>query len=258
MTERLRKFASPPTSRILTRMNLRPLFPSLVAAACLTGSSASAAAATDPSIDRLLRKLPAPEELAPHRSLRGQSHPSDPILTDSLAQEASNAFRQKNYRRALAASRKLIKRYPNNPTAHAFHGIVALTLQQSVEAGTAFGAALTLRPDFSVARLGMGASEAAQGRLVPALRQFREFTRLEPQADIGWMACSGCALRLGKREESLTYAKRAVTVSPRSSAAWLQMAKDELALGHNAEARRASARARQLGATPEEVKLRRG
>lgn len=209
--------------------------------------------AEEPSIDRLLRKLPPPEKLAKPAIQRG-----DPILNDPLAKDAATAFQKRSFSRALSSSRKFARKYPRNAVAQGFHGVIALTLRQFNEASLAFRSAIALQPNFAFGYFGLGAAEAEQGRFASALQNFRTLTRLEPKAEIGWVAASGCAERLGRRQESLDYAKRATALAPGSIAAWLQLARAEKALGHLANAQRAAARAQQLGAAvPKSSKTRR-
>ena len=60
------------------------------------------------------------------------------------------------------------------------------------------------------------------------------------------MFLSGCTEKLGRRQESLDYAKRATAVEPETAGSWLQLAHAENALGHTDNAKRALARAQQI------------
>src|SRR5881409_238527 len=70
-------------------------------------------------------------------------------------------------------------------------------------------------------------TEAWQNRLAVAMSDYRQVTRLAPKADIGWIALSGCAEKLGNKRESLEYARHATAVAPSSSAAWLQLSREK-------------------------------
>jgi predicted Zn-dependent protease len=95
----------------------------------------------------------------------------------------------------------------------------------------------------------LGASEAAQHHYANALSTFQEVTHLEPRAEVGWVASSGCAAQLGRSQESVAYAKRATAVAPSSFTAWSQLARAEKAAGDKKGAARAQARANQLRGT---------
>ncbi len=236
---------SPSCPRLATKSLLLQLGAALALA--LFGASAAIAAA-EPSIDRLIHKLPPPEKLA-KPAVQQATAQRDPVLNDPLAKDAMTAFDRRNFSRALGSSRKFARKYPRNAVAHGLHGVIALSLRQLNEASVAFRTAVSVQPNFSFGYLGLGAAEAEQGRFETALNNFRQLTRLEPKEAIGWVAASGCAERLGRRQESLEYAKRATVVAPKSAAAWVALARAETTLGHWENAKRATARARELGAT---------
>jgi tetratricopeptide (TPR) repeat protein len=197
----------------------------------------SAFAAQDPSIDRLLNKLPPPEKFV------------DPAQNDPLAKQMLAALKAKNFGTALDASRRLVSKYPKSLGAHVFHGMIALSLRQFPEAAAAYRKALSIRPGFTAAYVGLGLADAVQGRFRDALSDFQQITRLAPKADIGWIGASACAEKLGRRLESLEYARRATVVAPSSSGAWYQLAREEGLFGNKETAAKALARANQLQRT---------
>jgi tetratricopeptide (TPR) repeat protein len=196
--------------------------------------SLSSVQAQDPSIDRLLKKLPPPEKLVKPTVERAVSQP-DPALRDPLATQIFSDAQSNNSRRALELSRKLCAKYPKSAGSECLHGIVALTFSQYGEAATGFRHSIALSPNFSLAYFGLAATEVFQDHYAAAIPPLKELTRLEPQYAFGWRALSDCSLRCGHKQESLEYARRATKVAPSAASAWMQLARAENAVG-NAEA----------------------
>jgi tetratricopeptide (TPR) repeat protein len=194
-------------------------------------------AAQDPSIDRLLGKLPPPEKFV------------DPAINDPLAKQIPGAVKAQNFGTALDASRQLAARYPKSLGAQLLHGMLALSLRRFPEASGAYHKALSIRPDFAVAYVGLGLADASQQRFGAARSDFQQVTRLAPKADVGWIGISACAEKLGRRQESLEYARRATAVAPSSSGAWYQLAREEGLSGDKQASANALARANQLQRT---------
>jgi tetratricopeptide (TPR) repeat protein len=187
--------------------------------------------AQDPSIDRLLKKLPPPEKLVKPSVERAVKQP-DPALRDPLVDQIEAAANSNNLTRGLTLSRQLSAKYPNSGGTECLHGILALMARQEAEAAKALRHAVALRPDFSLAYFGLASIEVEHGRYGGAVSHLRQLTRLEPQYAFGWMALSDCALRSGNKRESLEAARRATSLSPSSADAWLQLARAETASGH--------------------------
>lgn len=197
-------------------------------------SLARLASGADPSIDRLLGKLPAPEKFV------------DPTRRDPLAEQMFAALKAHNFGTALEASRRLANKYPASAGAHAFHGLIAVEARRFPEASAACRKALSIRSDFLPAYVGLGLAELGQGRYRPAFFDFKRITMLAPSSDTGWIGMSVCAERLGWRQDSLAYARRATVVAPTSAGAWDQLAREEDLFGDAHAASKAIARANQL------------
>src|SRR5437016_704104 len=88
----------------------------LLAALVLVLVRPNAPAATDPEIDRLLKKLPPPEKLvkADERVVRV----NDPALHDPLLKEVEAANKAKQPKRALDLAHQLATKYPSSPAAN--------------------------------------------------------------------------------------------------------------------------------------------
>jgi tetratricopeptide (TPR) repeat protein len=196
-------------------------------------------AAEEPAIDRLLNKLPPPEKLV---------RPRDQAGVDPLVKKTLDAMRANKFNQALDYSRKLTRAHPASADAHGLHGWIAFNLRQVSEASTEFRNAVKAQRDYSFGYFGLGLCEATQTHYANALQNFQQLARLEPKAEVAWIASSGCAEHLGRRRESLDYAKRATVIAPRSAVAWVQLARAEDMNGHKAAAQRAFSRARELGA----------
>jgi tetratricopeptide (TPR) repeat protein len=194
----------------------------------------NAFAAQDPSIDRLLSKLPPPEKFV------------DPAIRDPLAKQMAAAVKAHNFGAALDASRRLADRYRKSLGAQMVHGMFAQSLRRFPEASAAYHRALSIRPDFAVAYVGLGLIEASQQHFQAALSDFQQVTRLAPKADLGWIGASACAEKLGRRQLSLEYARRAAAVAPSSAGAWYQLAREENLSGSKQASANALTRANKL------------
>jgi tetratricopeptide (TPR) repeat protein len=199
-----------------------------------TGIAVGVASAADPSIDRLLGKLPAPEKFV------------DPARNDPLAKQMFAAAKAQNFGIALESSRRLANKYPRSLGAQAYHGLLAIALRRFPEATAAYRKALSIRPDFSPAYIGLALAEAAQNHYREALSNFQRITKVAPKADVGWIGSSACAEKLGMHQDSLTYARRATIVAPTSAGAWYQLAREEGLFGDKQAAGKALARANRL------------
>ena len=203
----------------------------LIVSAGLAGSVGLAA---DPSISRLLSKLPPPEKFV------------DPAQNDPLAKQMFAAAKAHNFGTALEASRRLANKYPKSLGAHAVHGLIALIMHRYPEASAAYRKALSIRPGFAPGYVGVALAEASQNHFREALSNFQRLTRLAPDADLGWIGSSASAEKLGMRQESLKYARRATVVAPKSAGAWYQLAREEGLFGDKQVAARALAQANRL------------
>ena len=199
-----------------------------------------AAPKADPSIDRLLKKLPPTEKLVK----RGAQ--IDPAANDPIARDMLSAAEAQKFGRALSLSRRLCKKYPRSAPAHCIRGILAFSQNRFAEAAGSYRATIAIEPRITLAYLGLGAAEAAQNHYAAALSSYQKSTQLEPKAEIGWLGSSVCAEKLGRRQDSVVWAKKATTVAPSSFLAWLQLARAEKAAGHDQAALKALARSNNL------------
>ena len=103
------------------------------------------ARAQDPSIDRLLSKLPPPEKIA-KPPLQQAVQQNDPASKDPLVKQIIQAELTRNFPQALNLSRKLVERYPNSASAQCLRGFVALGLRQFAEASSALDRAIAIQP----------------------------------------------------------------------------------------------------------------
>ena len=82
--------------------------------------------------------------------------------------------------------------------------------------------------------------------MIVAMSDFRQVTRLQPAADIGWIGLSARSEKLGHKAESLDYASHATAAAPSSLAAWLQLSTEEGMSGNKQTAAKALFRANEL------------
>lgn len=213
------------------QFSLRRFACSIVIVILATLGPRMASAQEDPSIDRLLKKLPPPEKLVKPSVARAINQP-DPALRDPLVQQIAAASQANNNARALDLSRKLSAKHPKSAGAKCLQGILAFVAGQNREAAIAFRQAAAARPDFSMPHLGLAAIEVRQGRWGASLPHLRVLVRLEPKYAFGWMALSESALRSGNKQEGVEAARRCTAVAPSAPDAWLQLARAERAAGN--------------------------
>src|SRR5262249_249548 len=148
---------------------------------------------------------------------------ADPAGNDPLAKKIVDAIKAMNLGNAYTMSKQLAARYPKSAVANSLYGQLALVLRRYAEASVAFHKAVAIQPNYAFAYVGLAFSEASQNHISAALSGFRQVTRLSPNEDIGWIGMSACAEKLGRKGDSLEYARRATVVAPSSFAAWLQL-----------------------------------
>ena len=215
-----------------------------ITAALLVFLVSFTAQAQDPSIERLLKKLPPPETLVKRPPVNVLDELE--VLGDPLTKQVGTACAYRNWWQARALALRLAQAHPNNPWVHCIRGAIASELARFPEASAAFGQATKVRPKFTYAFIELGAVEVIQQHFAAAIPHFKKAVELDPKAAIAWVFLSGCTEKLGRRQESLEYAKHAVAVGPEFAGTWLQLARAENALGHTENAKRALAQAHQI------------
>jgi tetratricopeptide (TPR) repeat protein len=200
----------------------------------LAATKAAQDPSQDPSIDRLLGKLPPPEKFV------------DPAINDPLAKHMAAAAKAHNFGIVLDDARRLAERYPKSVNAQFNHGSIAFGLHMYPESSGAFRKVLAVRPDFALGYVGLGLTELAQQHYRAAMGNFQQVARLLPNKDIGWLGLSVCADKLGQKKDALTNARKATAVAPNSTIAWLQAGHEESLAGNKQAAAMDLARANQL------------
>lgn len=231
------------SSALLLRFLLIPT----VVAYCASGAHAQ-----EPSIDRLLAKLPPPEKFK-RPPLERALEQEDPALDDPMVNNIASAARSGSYKRAMDATRKLIARHPHSPGAYCLMGALAFLARQYGEASANFRRALAERPRYSLAYYGLAAVELDQNHFAAAIPPLQQFVNLEPQNTNAWLILCDCAHHLGRKEDSANYARRATATAPSSAITWLHLARAERALGHAQQTIAAVARAADL--TPDNAEM---
>ncbi len=224
------------------------LFPSLFRsiAFLLAASSTSIALAQDPSIDNLLKKLPPPEKLI-KPSIERALKQEDPALRDPIIGQIVNAATAGNVQRTLELSRKFVENHPQSPAAHNFQGVLYALVQKYSEAAAEFRKAIAIQASFAAAHFNLGTVEYLLGHFAGAMSHYQQAVHFEPEEHVpGWLSLSLCADKLGRKQESLTYAKRAAAEGPAFAAVWIQLARAENALGHSTETLNAMKRAAEV------------
>jgi tetratricopeptide (TPR) repeat protein len=201
----------------------------------------SPAYATDPEIDRLLKKLPPPEKLV--KVNQHVLRVTDPALRDPLAKQIVAASNANQSKRALELSRQLATRYPSSAAANYYVGFFAGREKRYAEASAAFRRVLAIQPQLVVGHYSLALAEWQQGHVNVALQHIREVTKLEPRVAGGWAALSVCAQGAGARQESVVAARHLVSLAPGQTAAWVRLAIAEKNAGNYNGAVQAMSRA---------------
>ena len=203
----------------------------LVSVFALTAITISIANGQDPSIDRLLKKLPPPEKLV-KPTVEKAIRKSDASVTDPLVPQIFGALDSNNFGRALELCRKLTAAHSNNAAAHCLQGLVAILANQFAEAGRSLRQSEKLNPSLGGTQLGLAALAAFQQHYAAAIPPLKKLTQLEPTYLFGWLYLSDCCLRVGRNAEAAQYARKATTLAPASADAWMQLARGERAVGN--------------------------
>ena len=129
------------------------------------------AGAQEPSIERLLKKLPAPEKLVKPQVKRAIEKP-DTAVKDPLAKQTISALNSEPLR-ALTLSRELVHKNPSSPFAHFLHGVAAMDIRQFGEASGAFRSSISIRSDIPIVHLALGVTEMVQNHFALGPAPFR-------------------------------------------------------------------------------------
>ena len=109
-------------------MHARPLLTS-IAVIFFASLATWLSAEEEPSIDRLLNKLPPPEKLASH-PVHSALQQNDPAAKDKLVQDVLTAVSRGDFPRALNTARKLAGKYPTSVGAACLRGMCAWRMRQ--------------------------------------------------------------------------------------------------------------------------------
>ena len=155
--------------------------------------------AQDPSIDRLLSKLPPPEKIG-RPPLHQAVLASDPAAKDPLVRQILQAALSRNLQQALNLSRKLAERYPRSAGGQTLRGYCAIGLQQYAEAATSLHNAIAIQPRLAIAHFGLALIEGKQNHFAAAVPHLQRVIEIEPKAAGAYYALSDCALRTGRKQ----------------------------------------------------------
>src|ERR1700687_1545716 len=165
------------------------------------------AQAQDPSIDRLLSKLPPPEKLVQPRVERAIKQ-NDTALNDPLTKRILAANDVGDYAHALQMSRELVQKNPKSAYAHFLRGAFAFDTNQLTEASAAFRNSIAAESNHGIVHLVLGVSEMLQNHYAAAVAPLEESGKLEPTWAAGWLLASLCEIHLGHPQQSVELAKR--------------------------------------------------
>jgi tetratricopeptide (TPR) repeat protein len=170
-----------------------PLRSKLVVVLLIVAMPAHLIVAQEPSIDRLLSKLPPPEKLV-KPPVQQALRQADPATKDPLVRQILQEEMARNLPRALNLSRKLTERYPRSAGAQSLRGMLAWSTRQFGEASSAFRTAITIEPKLAFGHFGLALVEGGQGHFAAAIPHLRRVAELEPKAPLPYYALSDCAL----------------------------------------------------------------
>jgi tetratricopeptide (TPR) repeat protein len=197
----------------------------------------------EPSIDRLLRKLPKPEKLA-GPSMKAM--PSEPASNDPLGQRAIMHANRGEYRSAIECCRQLEAKYPNTFGSYCVHGLAAWAGGAYQDAAAAFSKAVAIKPNAAYGHFGLALVELTQGHYNAALPHFQQMARLEPNEPIIYYYMSEIAWVAGRSRESYEYAQKTASLAPSEWVAWAQVARGAASLGDKPGTVKAMSRAAEV------------
>jgi tetratricopeptide (TPR) repeat protein len=180
----------------------------------LTLAAGHVIGAEDASIDRLLKKLPAPEKLV-KPSTPQASRPADPALKDPLLISAVTAAMMRNLSQARFYCRKLSEKYPHSEVAAILWGNLAYRLRYYTEAAGAFRKALALAPRDAYTWMDLAIVEYAMGHVGVALDAMAKAAQISPN-DGDLAAVLGFSyINLNRIPQAIPPLQRAAKLLPR-------------------------------------------
>ena len=182
--------------------------------------------AQDPSIDRLLSKLPPPEKLVKPRVEQAIKQ-NDAALNDPLTKRILAASDAGDYTHALQMARELVQKNPKSAYAQFLRGAFAFDTNQLAEASAAFHNSIAAESNHGIVHLVLGLSEMLQNHYAGAVAPLEQSGKLEPTWAVGWLLASMCEIRLGHPQQSVELAKHGTVVEPNWVYTWLQLARAE-------------------------------
>ena len=227
-----------------TRYPLTPFRLQLVLAIAGLIMTAGASNAQEPSIDRLLRKLPQPEKLVgPNMKALP---PGDPAANDPLGQRAIMHANRGEYRSATECCRQLEAKYPKSFGTYCVHGLAAWAGLNYRDAAAAFSKAVAINPNTAFGHYGLALVESSQGHYAAALTHLQQLARLDPNAAIIYFYMSETAWMAGRPKESYEYAQKTASLAPSEWVAWAEVARGASSLGDKAGTVKAMSRAAEV------------
>ena len=130
-------------------------------------------------------------------------------------------FRQGEHSRAIADLKKTVKADKNDYEAWHFLGLAQIQIDDLKSATESLQKAITLRPDFAPAHVGLGYVFLLQSKSPEAIREARLALDSDPNIPEAHYVIGATSLRTGNREEAVRHAETAIQLAPGYSAAYL-------------------------------------
>ena len=130
-------------------------------------------------------------------------------------------FRQGEHSRAIANLKKVVKEDKKDYEAWRFLGLAQIQIDDLKNATKSLQTAVTLRPDFAPAHVGLGYVALLQSKWPEAISEARLAVDLDPKIPEAHYVIGAASIRTGAREEAVKRAEAAMQLDPRYAAAYL-------------------------------------
>ena len=239
----------------------RALFRSLLLAGAfglvpLPGFLASAAAApapatnANPASQSLLSRLPDPSEFKKN-PLENVAKGQDPIANDPTFKDLQAAVKRQDSKTALNDLRNLTGRFPNKYSGlHELRGFLALRYHFVGEAENSFRQVTRIEPKAALGWYSLALMEAVQSRFPAAEVDARTSVKASDSFAPGWILLAICQDKLGQKADAVASATHATQVAPNKAPNWVFLARCKIQQGKQAAAVGDLEHARSIENTP--------
>ena len=208
------------------------------------------APAANPASQSLLSRLPDPSEFKKN-PLENVVKDQDPIVNDRTFKDLQAAAKRHDPKTVLLDLRNLTARFPNKyPGFHELRGFLALHYHFIGEAENSFRQVTRIEPKAALGWYSVAFMEVAQGRFAAAEADARTSVKASDSFAAGWILLAGCQDKMGKSAEATASATHATQVAPNKALPWIILAQCKVRQGKQSSAIGDLERARSIESTP--------